>query len=140
MIEIHSLMDITKTDIHRNIRPQGTSLTQQEWDFKRNQQRNWDTVVQLLGLRFQPLDISAPVKLTRQRPAAYGFGWIYGPIDDVNIWKCTCRYETDVDLWLIRNDFNNIPVVRGLEETILYPYSCFSSTGENINIVITKLS
>jgi hypothetical protein len=139
MIEICSLLDITKTNIHRNTKPQGSSLSQKDWDFKRNQHRNWDTVTQLLGLRFQPLDISTPVKLTHQRPAAYGFGWAYGPIDDVNIWKFTCRYDSDVDLWLVRNDFDRIPVVTGLDESIVYEHSCFSTVGEYVNIVITKL-
>lgn len=139
MIQVCSLLDITKTNIHRNIRPQGSLLSQKEWDFRRNQQRNWDTVVQLLGLRFQPVDITAPIKLINQRPAAYGFGWAYGPTNDVNIWKFTCRYESDIDIWIIRNDFDNIPIITGLDESIIYPYSCFTTLGEYLNILITKL-
>jgi hypothetical protein len=140
MIEIYSLIDITKTNIQRNNRAQGSSLSQKEWDFKRNQERNWQTVIQLLGLRFQPETITAPVRLDNQRPASLGFGWMYGPLDDITVWKCRCRYEQDVDLWLIRGDFDNIPIVTGLDESISFPLSCFSSIGDNLNIVLTELS
>lgn len=139
MIEVFSLIDITKTGIHRNNKPQSSSLTIEEWQFKRNQQRNWDTIIQLLGLRFQPMDITNPLKLEDQRPAAYGFGWLYGPSNNISIWKFTCRYETDIDLWVLRNDFNNIPIISGLEETILFPHSCFSTVGKNLNIIISKI-
>jgi hypothetical protein len=138
MIDIYTLLDITHTGIYRNNKPQSSSLTEKEYDLKRNQERNWQTVVQLLGLRFQPVDITIPIRLLHQRPAAYGFGWIYGPLDDVTIWKCSCRYEVDIDLWLIRSDFDRIPIITGLEESIMYPYSCFSSVGENLNIVMTN--
>ena len=139
MIEICSLLDITKTNIHRNSRPSNSLLSQKEWDYKRNQERNWQTVIQLLGLRFQPLDITPPVRLLNQRPAAFGFGWEYGPLDDITIWKFTCRYEVDVDLWIIRNDFDNIPVITGLDESIIFPHSCFSSVGQTVNIVLKKV-
>lgn len=141
MIVIFSLIDITPTQIHRNNRYQNSSLSQKEWDFKRNQQRNWDTVVQLAGLRMQPVDMASPVLLKNQRPAAYGFGWEFGPLSDVNIWKCTYKYENEgsLDLWTLRGDFDNVPVITGLDETISYPYSCFKSSGDYINIVITKL-
>ena len=139
MIEIFSLIDITKTNIHRNDIQGKTTLTKDEWNFQRNQQRNWDTVVQLLGLRCQPFDITDPVKLINQRPAAFGFGWEYGPANNVTIWRCTCRYEMDADLWMIRTDFDNIPVIAGLEESIEMPHACFSSINEPLNIILRKI-
>ena len=139
IVEIYSLADITNTNIQRNVRPPESSISLEEWNFRRNQQRNWDTVIQLLGLRFQPMDITTPVKLEKQRPAAFGFGWAYGPVDNVNIWKFRCRYEQEVDLWLIRSDFNHIPIITGLNESIKFPHSCFSSVQDNVNIILTKL-
>jgi hypothetical protein len=140
MLGIYSLIDITQTGINRNYRPNGSKLTQEEWDYKRNQQRNWDTVIQLLGLRFQPFDITVPICMNNQRPAAYGFGWIYGPLDDVNIWKFSCRYEHPIDIWTLRGDFDNVPIITGLDETISFPHSCFTSIGDKyLNIVITLL-
>jgi len=139
MIEIYSPIDITHTNIYRNGQPQGSALSLEEYNKQRNQERNWQTVIQLLGLRFQPLDVTAPVRIDHQRPALYGFGWVYGPLDDISVWKFRCRYEQDVDLWLIRCDFNHIPVVTGLDESIQFPHSCFSSVKDNVNIVLTDM-
>jgi hypothetical protein len=36
---------------------------QQSWNRSRNQQRNWETLLQIIGLRCQPQDISVPVKI-----------------------------------------------------------------------------
>jgi hypothetical protein len=36
--------------------------TQQEWACSRNQQRNYETLLQIFGLKTQPLDITDPVK------------------------------------------------------------------------------
>lgn len=139
MIAIYSLIDITSTGFHSNIRPSNSKVSQNDWNFQRNQERNWETTIQLLGLRSQPFDITIPVQLTHQRPAAHGFGWIYGSVSDVTIWKFTCRYEQQIDLNTLKADFNNVPIITGLNESILYPLSCFTSIGEYINIAITKL-
>jgi hypothetical protein len=39
-----------------------TVKTQSEWVQSRNQQRNYETLLQIFGLKTQPLDISAPEK------------------------------------------------------------------------------
>ena len=139
MIEICTLIDITQTKIYRNIRPQGSTLSQEVWEFKRNQERNWNTIIQLLGLRFQPEEIIAPELFEHQRPAAYGFGWLYGPLNDITVWKCKCRFERPIDLWLFRADFDYIPIVTGLNESIIFPKSCLVSMGEHLNIVFKEV-
>lgn len=35
---------------------------QQDWNHSRNQQRNWETLLQLISLRTQPVDITIPVQ------------------------------------------------------------------------------
>ena len=139
MIEVYSLIDITHTNVQRNQRPLGSLLSLEEYTKKRNQERNWQTVIQLLGLRFQPLDITVPVRIDNQRPALYGFGWKYGAISNVSIWKFKCRYEQVVDLWNIRYDFDNIPIITGLDESLVFPYSCFSSVEHDLNIVLREI-
>lgn len=138
-VEVYSLIDITKTNINKNHKPSSSSMSLDEWEFKRNQQRNWDTVIQLLGLRFQPFDISEPIKLENQRPAAWGFGWEYGPANNVSLWKFSFRYDSPVDLGSIRGDFDKVPIIINLEENIIVPYSCFSSLKEPMNIVFKNI-
>ena len=137
-LEIFSLIDITKTGVHKNSRTHLSSLTQEEWDFKRNQQRNWDTIIQLLSLRAQPSKISPPIKLTNKRPASCGFGWFYGSRNNVNIWTFTCEYDIELDLDAIRSEFSNIPIITNLEENIEINGSYLDSVGKNFNIIINK--
>ena len=138
MLEIYSLIDITQTNIHRNVLPQGSALSQERWDFLRNQQRNWDTVIQLLGLRFQPLDINAPERLflVHQDPVDFGFGEEFRKYENMVAWKFTCRYEQQFDLQLIQQDFDRIPIITGLNESVGVSQSCFVSGGKNCNIAL----
>jgi len=40
----------------------GQIITNQaDWHHSRNQQRNWETLLQIIGLRTQPMDITTPV-------------------------------------------------------------------------------
>ena len=36
--------------------------TEQAWHHSRNQQRNWETLIQVISLRTQPLDMTRPIK------------------------------------------------------------------------------
>ena len=114
-LTIQTTIDITNTGILRNERSVGSTLSKEEWDFKRNQERNWSVVVQLLGLRFQPVDITKPTQKD-------------------NIWEFTCRFEHEFPLELIIEDFNDIPMIINLNEKITFDKACFISRGENANI------
>ena len=39
-----------------------TVSNQQDWNHSRNQQRNWETLLQIISLRTQPIDLTVPVK------------------------------------------------------------------------------
>jgi hypothetical protein len=118
----YSLIDITATGVTR-----ANSDEQQ-----RNQQRNWETVVQCMGLRTQPQNIQLPV-LYQDDLENYEFGDMY--TGKHNIWTWTWMVEqTDVyDLpnkpfGGLQQDFEQVPIVTFLEETarfmlpIFYPY------------------
>jgi len=130
MIELKTLIDITETNIHRNNRPPGSSMTQEEWDFKRNQQRNWSTVVQLLGLRFQPIIIKSPIMSINQN--AFNK-------ENITIWQCQFDYEHEFSIEFLNDDFHMIPIIMGLNESVNLSQSCFLTSGENINLVIHKI-
>ncbi|VVC05566.1 Uncharacterised protein [uncultured archaeon] len=136
-LDVISLVDITQTNV-RNYNFYASYLPKEKWEHLRNQQRNWDVIVQLLSLRAQPFDITVPQKLTNQRPARWGFGWIYGACNTATLWKFSCRYETAIDLNLIRGDFQHVPIICGLEESFQFPNSCLCSTDNHANILLMK--
>jgi hypothetical protein len=69
--QCRTLFDITATGVtghYRSVR--GTFVdhagnpirNEQDWNCSRNQQRNWETVTQIISLRTQVFDLSTPVK------------------------------------------------------------------------------
>lgn len=122
LVEFTTTVDITNSNITRNFKSQGSPLSQDEWDFLRNEQRNWEVVIQLLSLRFNPEKISKPIKTIDN--------------DNQNIWKFTCEYNNEFDINLLKEDFNNIPIISKLEETTAPDKSCFITEIENANLFI----
>lgn len=66
-IQCRTLFDCSHTGITGHFRPSiipfedqtGRLISdQQDWNRARNQQRNWETIVQMISLRTQPMDIS----------------------------------------------------------------------------------
>ena len=140
MIVICTLVDITASGIHRNSRPQGSTLSRRRWDFQRNEQRNWDTVVQLLGLRFQPIIIGTPQLFLQQSAGDYQFGGTFAGHSDLAVWQIACSYEYPVQVQWLEEDFHAIPIITGLLESVALPYECFLTSGENCNLTIkTKM-
>jgi hypothetical protein len=102
---------------------------EEDWLHSRNQQRNWETILQCLSLRCQPMNIT-PVSKRLQ--------------DTQNVW--TFAFEVDRDeifqdgtdqLGLLKKDCHGVPMIVGLDETwksgFLMPY--LITHGENTNIV-----
>jgi|LakMenEpi03Aug12_release.lakeMendotaPanAssembly.Ray.scaffolds.fasta_scaffold100102_3 hypothetical protein len=94
------------------------------WGRSRNQQRNWETVVQVLGLRAQPVNLSLPVKQE----------------GDPNLWTTVFEIETpdvfkqgDDSLSLLVQDFESVPVVSGLTENVDVGTE-FRTNGINTNV------
>ena len=66
-----TLFDCTHTGVTGHFRPQqlpyttksGIKLeTPEHWNLARNQQRNWESILQIVSLRTQPMNIVYPVK------------------------------------------------------------------------------
>jgi len=117
-----SLVDITATGVIR-----GNSD-----ELERDQQRNWETVVQCMGLRTQPQLIEKPVVLTSELNR-FEFGDFYTGIHHVWHWVWTIEANGVYDLpgqplGALMKDFEQVPIITGLEETarfmlpIFYPY------------------
>jgi len=92
-----------------------------DWKCARNQQRNWETILQILSLRTQPLRIIGPRKVRTS-------GFI--DKDSVHAWKFTFESEhdqvfgDDTDRFgNLKNDCNGVPMLMGLGENMrLTPY------------------
>ena len=100
----------------------------------RNQQRNWETVLQLLGLKTQPLIVQSPVCFENENLDFFTFGDFYQGTHSV--WAFQFRGERD-DFYTIdqlEEDFEQVPVVLGLSETAKFMLPIFHSYGTLKNI------
>jgi len=127
----YTLVDITKTDI--------TQYTP-EMAKMRNKHRNWETVVQVLGLRTQILNIKQ-FSTVKADVELFEFGSDY--TGKHRIWS----FEFDVefeDLYgqshvILVNDFSQTPIIVDLDETAKFPAPLFYTAGENKNIYFKTL-
>ena len=124
-----TLVDITATGVIRHVAEQ---------ELERNQQRNWETVLQVIGLRAQPQLIEGPVVRELEVDESSGFGEMYYGTHKIWIFCFGVEYE---DVFLHSNDpvggldrdFAQVPIVCGLEETarfmlpIFYPYGAIKN-------------
>lgn len=129
-----SLVDITATGVTR-FRP--------DVEYQRNQQRNWETVIQAIGLRTQPLHITAPiVKECNISHWNEVFGNMYEGVHKVWMWSWAVDRE---DIFLIGSDknaglykdFEQVPIVSGLDETARFMLPIFHPHGAIKNIHFT---
>ncbi len=124
-----TLVDITATGVIRHVAEQ---------ELERNQQRNWETVLQVIGLRAQPQLIEGPVVRELEVDESSGFGEMYYGTQCVWIFCFGVEYE---DVFLHENDpvggldkdFAQVPIICGLEETarfilpIFYPFGAIKN-------------
>ena len=118
MIVCWTLADITNTGF--------TAKPRNEHEVKlRNQQRNYETFLQLIGMRNQPTVLIHPTVMEDRDVEHYPFGRWY--MQDLgfkyNVWMFAFEVEQptafdneDGPLMALMDDFNNIPIITGLEE------------------------
>lgn len=118
MIRCYTLIDITPTGFTR--RPKTP-----EDMIRRNQQRNYETFVQLISLRSQPEIIHKPVRLENIKIEDHIFGSYYMPsLFPYTIWSfdfssdhfSAFALNNDPVGNLVR-DFDNVPIIDRLDET-----------------------
>jgi hypothetical protein len=107
----------------------------------RNQQRNWETLRQVLGLRTQVILISQPEILEINDPR---FGSNF--IGKQKVWSFKFGVEQAdvysngiVPFGSLESDFTNVPIIVGLDETVTLSPSAFCVAGPNTNIHFHKL-
>lgn len=124
----YTLVDITVTNVTRvNV----------EKEKERNQQRNWETVLQCIGLRVQPMEIINSVLI---KDIDFEFG-DYVVDSNTKIWMFEFSVETDKvfvnaesEIGLLTDSFERVPFISGLDESIKFEFPIFVTAGKFKNI------
>lgn len=130
----HTLVDITPTGVVAHTREQ---------EFARNQQRNWETIQQIIGLRTQPTILETTNIV--DDVAKYQFGINYTGNHKIWLFKFGVDYkdiyQDGPDIFgLLRFDFKITPVIFGLAETARTETPIFYTSGPWNNIYFKSLS
>lgn len=137
-IRCYTLFDITATGINGHVKaaqfPYRTRSGMEIQDSTglsraRNQQRNFDTMLQLIGLRTQMFNVTEPVIDSN------------GPFGNQRTWSFDFEVEpqsqwlVDGDqLWMLRQDSEGTPMLTGLDETAKVEPRIITH-GKNINVI-----
>jgi len=131
----YTLVDITKTDV---------LSYSQEKEKQRNQQRNWETVIQVLSLRAQLIELDY-LGVKKENIKTHSFGIDYS--GDHNVWSFEFSvehenvYAQDNDRYgTLKNDFRIAPIILGLDETAKPELSLFYPSGEFKNIYFITIT
>jgi hypothetical protein len=108
-----------------------------------NQQQNLNTLIQLIGLRSQPMYYEV-IKLPTQDLVNYAFGNVFTGLHTV--WKFEFISEhTDVfkynddDLYFLKLDCDEVAFINNLTETVHFTTPIFSTTdSKNKNLYFKK--
>jgi hypothetical protein len=129
-ISFYTLIDITPTGV----------ISQNKTDaYRRNQQRNWETIQQICNLRTHAVIVADPVEPRTVNLAHHQFGGFYS--GDQKCWKCIFDFDTTDPLITDKliYDFNQVPVIKGLEETVSLPDPLIYSSGQLKNLYFKVL-
>jgi hypothetical protein len=130
----YTLVDITAT---------GVTRSQDLDDIKRNQQRNWETLLQCISIRTQPQHIQAPVRSTVIDIGITEFGDFYTGEQQVWAWSWAVEgagvYDlSNKPLGGLMQDLEQVPIITGLEETARFMLPIFYPYGTIKNIYIKQ--
>jgi len=129
-IYCETVFDITATGVTGRYRAtrlpfqdqSGTIIeTEAHWNRSRNQQRNWESITQVLGLRTQALNLTDPVHKDQRWHFEFEIeaDSVYGPSDQ--------PFE------LLYADCEGVPMILNLDETaVTTPLLCIHGADQNI--------
>ena len=131
----YSLVDITATGVIRS--NDVDSLA-------RNQQRNWETLLQCIGLRTQPQNITEP-HMGFGPMDLFEFGDFYQDQQQVWTWSWTTESPGVYDLpgrplGGLMEDLEQVPIITGLTETARFMLPIFYPYGTIKNIYIKQVN
>jgi hypothetical protein len=102
---------------------------QPEWNRARNQQRNWETLTQILSLRTQLFELALPVKDTT------GTSWMF----EFETESSGTFGDEDDPVKVLRQDAEGVPMLLDLDNrSDLLPVLCTAGENQNIWFAISK--
>jgi hypothetical protein len=124
--------DCTHTGVTGHFRPSeipfrdqaGQEVADQaDWNRSRNQQRNWETLMQIIGLRTQPLSITRPIC----KDGIWEFEFVN---ESESVFGQSGHTDSFIGL---KNDCNGVPMIVNLnEQSDLNPTIAASGADQNI--------
>lgn len=126
--EIKTLVDVTQTNARKGM----DSL-------KVKQQDNFNTLYNTIGLRTNPTDFS--ITIEKETLSGLGFGSSYKGKHSVWTVKFFVEAEDSTDCDRMREDFNLIPFISDLENTVKFQKSMFITSPDSdiMNIIFTRI-
>lgn len=115
-----TLFDITATGITGHYKA-ATRLSTDQWNRARNQQRNWETLVQIISLRTQVFDLTQPELVADRWQFSFEVETpsVFGAVDDPTA--------------VLRLDADGVPMLNNLDNTHVLP-NCLIASGPDQNI------
>ena len=138
-----TLVDITKTDAVRYYN-KGMDISPKEYETLRNQHRNWQTILQVINLRSQPVYLTDPKKMENQPMSDFDFGSNFTGNHTVWVFTFGTEHSGIFDLphqplGGLLNDLHHVPIITHLTETAeISPMVFDSLSSDNKNILILK--
>ena len=125
--KLYTLIDITETGARRGEDPK-----------LYRQQQNFLTVMQTIGLRVNPTYIKSP-QVIKDVTSKYNLGSKYK--NKQNIWEYVfdIDYQDALDINTLNNDFDLIPIITGLNETVSFENDVFITKNPSINNIFFDL-
>jgi hypothetical protein len=126
--KLYTLVDITHTGQYRN---------EEGKESLRYKEQNFNTVIHTLGLRSNIWYAHGPV-IMEVRGSLIGFS----TEDILRVWRFDWRTESENlylkgedPVGLLKDDFNLVPYISGLDEQMEQDYAVFVTAPDNSNIV-----
>lgn len=128
-VEILTYFDITPTGVVHYRK--SVELDTERYNFMRNQQRNYDTIIQCISLRCNPSNIQ-----TKHVVVEDHLMWcMYFEIDKEDIY-----WKDNDPLGLLKEDCEGVPMIIGLEETykdgFFHPHLITKGISANISFSV----
>ena len=125
--KLYTLVDITETGARRGDDPK-----------RYRQQQNFLTVMQTIGLRVNPTYVSNP-QVIKEIPSKLGLGSEYK--SKQSIWDYTFEidYENALDVDTLTGDFDLVPIITELDETVKFKNAHFSTKNTAFKNIYFKI-